>query len=200
MTTRRGGGEGAARESTTRRGDGEEREGVEQEDAAGLGAGTAAEDSDVRIRAAKAGQVDRGDVRCRSRVQRTLRAANAGSPAAGPWVERGLAFTQDERPGGGVARTSKVLERGLMVSRCRTAKSQPRIQFSARSWHEKRHDERDGIDVQATPVPAEELDADHVSRHHRGAAVSAQAAEPHKMDADRVYQADRRSSVDVHNP
>ena len=98
------------------------------------GGGKAVEDPDMRIWAAMAGQGDNGHVRCRSLVQRALRAANSGSPAAGPWAERRLAFTQDERPGGGVARISKVFERGLMLSRCRTAKSQPRIQSSARSW------------------------------------------------------------------
>ena len=84
-TTRHGGGEGgdeeredAAREGTTMHGDGEEREGVEQEGATGLGTGMMAEDPVVRILAAKVGQVDRGDVRCRCRAQMALRAANTG--------------------------------------------------------------------------------------------------------------------------
>jgi hypothetical protein len=36
-------------------------------------------------------------------------------------------MTQEERSAGGVARTIIVLDRGLMLSRCRNAKSQPRI-------------------------------------------------------------------------
>ena len=90
--------------------DGEEREGNEL---TGVGAGTTAEDPVWRILAARAGQVDRGDEMWRTRVMRALRAASTGVVATG----RGPAFAQDDMPGGGVARTCKVLVRGLMDSR-----------------------------------------------------------------------------------
>ena len=88
---------------------GEEREGAEP---TGVGAGAMTEDPVMRILAAKAGQVERGDEMLRSRVQRAFRAASTGAVAAG----RGPAFAQDDMPGGGVARTCKVLVQGLMDS------------------------------------------------------------------------------------
>ena len=99
------------RDGAPTRDNGEDREGAEP---TGVGAGAMAEDPVMRILAAKAGQVDRGDEMWCSRVQRALRAASTGAVATG----RKPAFAQYDKPGGGVARTCKVLVRGLMVSRC----------------------------------------------------------------------------------
>jgi hypothetical protein len=93
------------------------------------GGGTTAEDPVMRILAARAGQVDRGDEMWRSRVQRALREASTGAVGAG----RGPSRAQESRPGGGVAWTCTTLVRGLIDSMCLTAKSHPRTQCSARS-------------------------------------------------------------------
>ena len=103
---------GGVEEGASTRDSGEEREGIEL---TGVVADTTAEDPGMRILAVKVGQVDRGEEMWRSFVQRALRAASTGAVATG----RGPAFAQDDKPGGGVARTCKVSVRGLMVSRCR---------------------------------------------------------------------------------
>jgi hypothetical protein len=101
---------GGVEEGASTRDSSEEREGTEL---TGVGAGTTSKDPVMRILAARAGQVDRGDETWRSRVQRVLRAASTGAVATG----RGPALAQESRPGGGMARTCKVLVRGLMDSR-----------------------------------------------------------------------------------